>query len=60
MKIMEIKEKAKILGVKPGKMKKFDLIRAIQLKEDNDACFGLGNEQCSQMECCWRSDCFTC
>jgi predicted metal-binding transcription factor (methanogenesis marker protein 9) len=60
MKMMEVKEKAKMLGVKPGKMKKSDLIKAIQLKEGNDACFGSGNEQCSQMECCWRSACLTC
>ena len=59
MKMMQVKEKAKILGVRPGKMKKSDLITAIQLKEGNDACFGSGNEQCSQLECCWRSDCIT-
>ena len=59
MKMMEVKEKAKMLGVKPRKMKKSDLIKSIQLHEGNDMCFGSGYAHCSQMECCWRSDCLT-
>ncbi|MBU0485675.1 MAG: SAP domain-containing protein [Proteobacteria bacterium] len=59
MKMMEVKDKAKMLGVKSGKMKKSDLIKAIQLVEGYDACFGSNNKQCPQMECYWREDCLT-
>ncbi|MBU0484194.1 MAG: SAP domain-containing protein [Proteobacteria bacterium] len=59
MKMVEVKEKAKKLGVKSGKMKKEDLIRAIQIAEGNDACFGSNNKQCPQMDCCWRDECIT-
>ena len=57
MKVAEIKEKAKALGVKPGKMNKTDLIRAIQTQEGNTACFQNGSPVCDQMGCCWRADC---
>lgn len=57
MKMMEVKEKAKMLGVKPGKMKKVDLILAIQSKEGNFPCFQTGLDSCNQFNCCWRSDC---
>jgi predicted metal-binding transcription factor (methanogenesis marker protein 9) len=59
MKMTAIKEKAKMLGVQSGKMKKIDLIKAIQLAEGNDACFGSNNMQCPQMDCCWRGECLT-
>ena len=36
----EIKKKAKGLGITPGKMKKADLIHAIQTAEGCTACFG--------------------
>ena len=57
MKMMEVKEKAKRLGLKPGKMKKVDLIHAIQSKEGNFPCFLTGLDSCNQFDCCWRSDC---
>lgn len=57
MKMNEVKEKAKMLGIKAGKMKKSDLIKTIQKTEGNEPCFGSDNVHCSQMECCWRSDC---
>lgn len=57
MKMMEVKEKAKRLGLKPGKMKKVDLIRAIQSKEGNFPCFQTGLDSCNQFDCCWKSDC---
>lgn len=57
MKMADIKEKAKMLGIKPGKMKKEDLIRAIQEEEGNFPCFGSAMRHCSQEDCCWRDDC---
>ncbi|MBU0481822.1 MAG: SAP domain-containing protein [Proteobacteria bacterium] len=59
MNMKDVKEKAKVLGVNPGKMKKTDLIKTIQMKEGYDACYGSGNKSCSQMECCFRSECIT-
>ncbi|MBU0675832.1 MAG: SAP domain-containing protein [Proteobacteria bacterium] len=59
MKMMEVKDKAKMMGVKSGKMKKSELIKAIQVAEGYHACFGSGTEQCPQMECSWREDCLT-
>ena len=46
-----------MLALKPGKMKKVDLIRAIQSKEGNPACFDTGKNFCDQTDYCWRSDC---
>lgn len=58
MKIDEIKEIAKQHNIKTGKMKKADLIRAIQEAEKNDQCFSTGKaEQCGQGACLWREDC---
>lgn len=59
MKMMEIKEKAKLLGLKPGRMKKADLIRTVQMKEGNFACFATNIDYCDQTECCWKDDCLT-
>ncbi|MFA7347917.1 MAG: hypothetical protein WCZ86_09175 [Desulfurivibrionaceae bacterium] len=57
MKMLDIKAKAKDLGISPGKMKKEELIRAIQEREGNFPCFGSAMEHCSQEDCCWREDC---
>jgi len=57
MKVNEIKAKAKALGINPGKLKKSELIIAIQKAEKNTPCFGTGTASCLQMDCCWRSDC---
>lgn len=58
MKLEEIKAKAKTLGVAPGKMKKAELIRAIQQAEENPCCFATGQgEICGQNGCLWRRDC---
>ena len=58
MTVAEIKAKAVVLGVEPKKMKKAELIHAIQLAEGCTPCFGRSNGDCSWTECCWRSDCF--
>lgn len=53
----EIKQKAKRLGIAPGKQKKTELILAIQRAEGNTACFGTGTPACPHLDCCWREDC---
>ncbi len=55
--IPEIKERAKALGITPGKMKKAELIHAIQVAEFCTPCYGLSNGECPWLECCWRADC---
>lgn len=57
MNMTEIKAKAKDLGVKVGKLRKEDVIRAIQNKEGNFPCFGTAKDYCSQKACCWRDAC---
>ena len=58
MTMTEIKAKAKALGVEPGKMKKAELIHAIQIAEGCTPCYGRSKGDCPWMQCCWRSDCF--
>lgn len=57
VKMQEVREKAKPLGIKTFGKKKVDLIRAIQSKEGNVPCFKTGLESCDQFKCCWRSEC---
>jgi len=57
MKMTEIKKIAKDMGIKPGKMRKAELIRAIQQQEGNFPCFMTAEGHCDQMDCCWRDDC---
>lgn len=58
MKVQEIKEIAVNLGIKPGKMKKADLVRAVQRKEGNEDCYASERAaNCDQLECLWRKDC---
>ncbi|MDY0190729.1 MAG: SAP domain-containing protein [Desulfuromonas sp.] len=58
MKMIEVKALAKQRGVKPGKMKKQELIRSLQLAEGNPQCFNTGiSTECGQEDCLWRSDC---
>jgi len=58
MTVAEIKEIAKELGVKTSKMKKADMIRAIQDAEGNSMCFATNSrDNCGQENCLWRNDC---
>ena len=57
MKMLEIKEKARGLGITAGKMKKAELIHAIQAAEANRQCFGTSNGQCPYTNCCFIEDC---
>ena len=53
----QVKQKAKRLGVTPGKMNKFDLIHAIQQAEHYYPCYGTSNGQCGNGDCCFITDC---
>jgi hypothetical protein len=58
MKMDEIKEIARQRGVNPAKMKKIELIRAIQEDEGNPGCFATGcKKDCGEPDCLWRKDC---
>jgi len=59
MKVSQIQLKAKVLGLDPGHMKKFELIRNIQAREGNEACFKSMRDYCDQYDCCWREDCLS-
>ena len=58
MKIQQIKAMAQSMGIGVGKMKKSELVRAIQRKEGNQDCFDRGDStKCGQDRCLWRDDC---
>jgi len=58
MNVNDIREIARQRGIKPAKMKKSELIRAIQQDEGNPECFSTGfKEECGQRACLWRDDC---
>lgn len=58
MLVKEIRDIAADRGVIPGKLKKADLIRAIQEAEGNNTCFkGDTAETCPEEGCLWRVDC---
>lgn len=58
MNMNEVKAVAKDRGVKPGRMKKEELIRTIQQQEGNPQCFNTSfSQDCGQGECLWRGDC---
>jgi len=59
MTLPEIRAKAKALGIKPGRMKKADLIHAIQLAEGCTPCFGRSDGYCPYSDCCFMKDCLT-
>jgi hypothetical protein len=57
MTVKEIRVIAKKLSINPGKMKKADLIKTIQLEEGNTPCFQTAGNSCDQSGCCWMDDC---
>ncbi|MCK5340421.1 MAG: hypothetical protein KAJ60_05060 [Desulfobulbaceae bacterium] len=57
MNVKEIRHKAKTIGIKAGKMRKTDLVRAIQTQEGYTPCFQTEKMSCDENTCCWRSDC---
>lgn len=58
MNMQEIRKIAHRAGVKPAKLNKAALIRAIQKGEGNFDCFGTARSgYCDQTACLWRADC---
>lgn len=58
MLVSQIQQQAKQLGIRGTKMRKGEMIRAIQHAEGNSACFGADwRFSCSQADCAWREDC---
>jgi hypothetical protein len=58
MQMSDVKKIAMQHGIKVGKMKKDDIVRAIQKAEGNEACFATGKAAiCGQGGCLWRGDC---
>lgn len=53
----EIRKKAKKLGIRPGKLKKAELIHTIQVTEGCTPCFGRSNGYCTNTDCCFMNDC---
>jgi len=60
MTLKDIKEMARNFDIKAGKMKKDEIVRAIQKAEGNFDCFGTAlSGSCSQEDCLWREDCLS-
>ncbi len=57
MSMPEVKMKAKTLGLRPGKVRKAELIHAIQTAEGCTPCFGKSDGRCSYIDCCFMKDC---
>lgn len=59
MNLPQIRSIASSIGIKPGKLNKTDLVRAIQREEGAFDCFATASEGvCDQEACLWREDCF--
>jgi hypothetical protein len=60
MKIQEIQKIAKKMGINTYRMKKGDIVRAIQRAENNMDCFYTPRvEYCGELLCLWREDCLS-
>lgn len=58
MNMEEIRKIARQLKVKSAKLKKHELVQAIQLAEGNNPCYNTSiSTFCNQQSCCWREDC---
>jgi len=58
MTLKQVKDIAKIKGIKVGNMKKANIIRTIQKTEGNFDCFGTASAGlCDQINCLWKEDC---
>jgi hypothetical protein len=58
MKLEEIKSIAQLYNIKVSKLKKSELVRAIQQAEGNEQCFEAGKSaSCGQIGCSWREIC---
>lgn len=60
MKMEDVRRKFKAIGLNSTpRMKKSEMIKAIQTAEGNKQCFGTDAESCCQVNCCWRDDCMS-
>ena len=57
MSLPEIRMKAQYLGIDYGKMKKPELIHAIQVAEGYSPCFATSGGHCDYSDCCFIQDC---
>ncbi|HUU01966.1 MAG TPA: Rho termination factor N-terminal domain-containing protein [Myxococcota bacterium] len=58
MNFNQVKKMAKEMGVNTNRMKKTDIIRAIQKAENNIDCYGTERAVgCMEESCLWRTDC---
>jgi len=58
MNLKEVKEFAEQKGVRPGRLKKAELIRSIQSAESNPTCYMTDQvDNCGEASCLWRADC---
>lgn len=58
MVMQEIRDIARVNGIKPGRLSKIALVRIIQQTEGNNACFATAmSSACAQAACLWRDDC---
>jgi hypothetical protein len=60
MKYNDIRNMAKRMGLHPYRMKKTELIHAIQRDENNIDCYGTVRvNDCNESGCLWRVDCLS-
>ncbi len=58
MKFNDIRKIAKSMDINTYRMKKVDVIRAIQNRENNIECYGTDRvRSCNELSCSWRDDC---
>ena len=58
MKFQNCQKMAKGMGVSTHRMKKTDMIRAIQRAENNVDCYSTDRvDMCGELSCLWRADC---
>ena len=58
MKLSDVRKIAAQLGLKTDKIKKAEIIVAIQIEEGNIPCFEtVKATECGQENCLWRADC---
>ncbi|MBN1843246.1 MAG: SAP domain-containing protein [Deltaproteobacteria bacterium] len=58
MRFQDIQKMAKCMDINTYRMKKTDMIRAIQRAENNIPCYGTERiHGCHEETCLWRNDC---
>jgi hypothetical protein len=59
MKMNEIRALGKSLGINSFGKSKVELIKEIQRKQGYFDCFGTATDYCDQLDCLFRSSCFS-